>query len=229
VQAAVSSAAAPNAALARRQAREILAEPRFHAAPVPQPLHGALHTLGRLLEAPLEAVEELVSSLAPSVPGGKPVVWAVLAVALLVVGGLLAARYLRRSLAEPRHELLDGQAMPPATARELEADATRAEDERRYADAVRLRFRAGLVRLAERDMLVLVDSTPNVEVGRLLASGHFDRLARDFDEIVYGGRAARPEDAESARREWRDLLRSLGSQTRPSSAHTQPAATLPRP
>jgi hypothetical protein len=227
VLAAVSSATAPNAALARHQAREILAEPRFHAAPVPQPLHGALHTLGRLLEAPLEVVEELVSSLAPSVPGGKPVVWALLAAALLIVGGLVAARHLRRSLGE-QHEHREGQ-IPPASARELEAAAARAEDERRYADAVRLRFRAGLVRLAERDMLVLVDSTPNVEVARALASGHFDRLARDFDEIVYGGRAARPEDAESARREWRDLLRSLGSHPRASSAHTGTTAPLPGP
>jgi hypothetical protein len=229
VQAAVASAAAPNAALARRQAREILAEARFHAAPVPQPLHGALHTLGRLLEAPLEAVEELVSSLASGVPGGEPVVWGLLAAALLVVGGLVATRHLRRSLAEPQRELLDGEARRPATAGELEADAGRAEDERRYADAVRLRFRAGLVRLAERDMVVLVDSTPNVEVARLVASGHFDRLARDFDEIVYGGRAARPEDAESARREWRDLLRSLGSRPRPNSARTGRAAPLPGP
>jgi hypothetical protein len=39
-----------------------------------------------------------------------------------------------------------------------------------------------------------------------LGSSRFDRLARDFDEIVYGRRPPRPEDVAAARTEWPELL-----------------------
>ena len=48
----------------------------------------------------------------------------------------------------------------------------------------------------------------NVEVSRALRSERFDRLARSFEEIAYGGREAHAEDAAAARREWSQLLGS---------------------
>jgi len=47
---------------------------------------------------------------------------------------------------------------------------------------------------------------PNAAAGRALRSRHFDSLADDFDEVVYGGRPATPQDVESARSEWPVLL-----------------------
>jgi hypothetical protein len=199
-----SAAASAAAALARERARAILAESRFHSGPIPRPLHGLLHAVGRALESPLQALEELVSSLAVDVPGGSTTVWAALAAAVLALTAALAARGARRSLRDPTGGT-EGAART-LRARDLERDATAAEAQERHGDAVRLRFRAGLMRLAE---LELVDGAPsmlNAEVARALDSEDFDRLARRFEQIAYGGREADAEDVRVARREWSSVL-----------------------
>jgi hypothetical protein len=207
-----SSASATNgaAALARSQARAILAEGRFHVAPIPRPLHGVLHAIGRALESPLNAVGELVSKLALSTPGGATVVWAALAALVLALSGLLAVRGSRRALRDPVAGTGAG-AGPPVRAADLQRAAAAAEVEGRHADAVRLRFRAGLLALAESERVEAAPSMLNAEVSRALRSERFDALARRFDEIAYGGRAAIAEDVQTSRREWSRLLGSKES------------------
>jgi hypothetical protein len=202
-----ASATRGAAALARSQARAILAERRFHVAPIPRPLHGVLHAIGEALESPLHGVDELVSKLAASTPGGATVVWAALAALVLAVSGLLAVRGSRRALRGPAAGMGVG-AEPSMRAVDLERDAASAELQGRHADAVRLRFRAGLMRLAESERVETAPSMLNAEVSRALRSERFDALARRFDEIAYGGRAAMQEDAQVARSEWSRLLGS---------------------
>jgi uncharacterized protein DUF4129 len=203
-----ASVAPSDPALAQRAAREILSERRFHAAAVPRPLHGVLQAIGRALEAPLQGIEELFTSTAAAVPGGSITVWGVLGAVVLGLSAMFAHRGARRALREP-----NGAAMPDGAGAQLDAGALRraalaAEREGRHADAVRLRFQAGLLTLGERDLIAFVPSMSNAEVSRALGLGRFDELAHDFDEIVYGGRGALAEDAETARREWETLLDS---------------------
>ena len=74
---------------------------------------------------------------------------------------------------------------------------------------MRLRFRAGLMRLAERDLVADAPEMLNGEVARALRSRSFDALAGRFDEIAYGGaHGAGEADAELSRREWRSVLGS---------------------
>ena len=68
--------------------------------------------------------------------------------------------------------------------------------------ALRLRFRAGLLRLGRARVLPLRPSLRTREARRALRSSRFDRLARDFDEVVYGGRSPSAADVETARTEW---------------------------
>jgi hypothetical protein len=93
------------------------------------------------------------------------------------------------------------------TAAELERAAAVAERERRFDEAVRLRFRAGLLLLADRELVAFQPSMSNSAVACVLRSQRFERLARSFDEIVYGGRPAGSEDVETARSEWQALLK----------------------
>jgi hypothetical protein len=195
------------AALAREQARAILTERRFQQAPIPRPLHGLLHAIGKALESPLNAVGELVSKLAVSTPGGSITVWAVLAALVLAISGLLAVRGSRRALRDPAGDASSGSGLP-LRASDLERDAAEAEAHERRAEAVRLRFRAGLMRLAERELVEAAPSMLNADVSRALRSERFDALARRFDEITYGGRAALEEDSQTSRREWSRLLGS---------------------
>jgi hypothetical protein len=196
------------AAPARGQARAILDEARFHSGPIPRPLHGLLHAVGSALESPLQALEELVSSLGAGVPGGTATVWAILAAVVLALSAMLATRGARRALREPHGGGAGAGTGAPLRASDLERDATAAEAQGHNAEAVRLRFRAGLMRLAERELIEASPSTLNAEVSRALSSERFDRLARSFEEIAYGGRKADPEDVVASRRDWSRLLGS---------------------
>ncbi len=192
------------AAAARRAARDILAESRFHAAPIPRPLHGFLHAVGKLWHPIGQRIDDTFNSIAGSLPGGRAALWTIIAVIVLLAIATLTASSTRRAL----HEAGD-VSLPHGTrasAEALEREATEAERAGRWQDAVRLRFQAGLMRLSERELIDSAASTPNAHLRRALRSEHFDHLARRFDEIVYGGDEAREQDAQDARREWPLLL-----------------------
>jgi hypothetical protein len=200
------AAAAPDAA--RHLARSILSEGRFHQPSFPRPLHGVLRAFGEGLGAPVRGLEDAVDAVGALVPGGVVVVWIVLALLLAGATALLVARHSRRTLSggEAVAGASTGMGERLERASELVAAAEAAERDGRLADAVRLRFRAGLVRLAERGTIAAARSTPTAEVSRVLASPRFDALAHRFDEIAYGDAAPEPEDVEAARREWPAVL-----------------------
>ncbi len=203
-----TSAGPGSAAVARHAAQRILAEARFHSAAVPRPLHGLLRDIGNLIKSPLGAVEELVSSLGSVTPGGATVVWGALAAVILLASGLLAVRGARRALDAPAAAGTSGEQKRAPSAGQLEREALAAERAGRNSDAVRFRFRAGLMRLAEKQRLAGAGSMLNAEVSRALRSQRFDGLARSFDEVAYGGRVADSQDVEISRREWSRLLGS---------------------
>jgi hypothetical protein len=89
---------------------------------------------------------------------------------------------------------------------ELERAAEEAERSGDWERAVRLRFRAGLLRLDEARVLPFRESITSGEVARKLRSREFDGVARAFDEVVYGRRAALADDATGAREGWRRVL-----------------------
>jgi hypothetical protein len=187
---------------ARREAAAILREGRFHNPSVPRPLHGVLHDIGVALTSVGHAVTHAVDRVGRIVPGGSVVVWVVLGLALLAAIGLLARRYSRRALLRESRSDRTSRAGSLERAADLERAAAGAEHEGRFEDAVRLRFRAGLARLAEDGTIRRARSTPNAQLARALHSADFDALARRFDEIAYGDSPAASTDAEEARRRW---------------------------
>jgi hypothetical protein len=184
---------------ARRAARAILAEGRFHAPGVPRPLHGVLTAIGDAVSAPFSAPGHLVDDLSTAVPGGIAGVWAAFAIVVLALTALLARQHAHRAL---RGASAGTSAASPAGGAELERLADRAEHDGRLEDAVRLRFRAGLARLSERRAIASASTVRTAEVSRALHSPPFDRLAHRFDEIAYGGVPAAPDDVAQARRDW---------------------------
>ncbi len=72
---------------------------------------------------------------------------------------------------------------------ELERAADAAERAGRLDDAVRLRFRAGLLRLGSRGAIRYRPSVTTGEVRRVLGSDTFDELARTFEAVAYGGQS----------------------------------------
>jgi hypothetical protein len=180
-----------SATQARQSAAQILAGRRFRGAIVTDPVQRGLDKLGRW-----------IGNLAASAPGGPPVFWLVVGAIVLVLAAVGARRMMRRL--EPTGQAraaVSGETPVDPTA--LERDADDAEARGAFADSVRLRFRAGLLRLSSTDYRASLLTT---EVARRLRSPQFEALAASFDRITYGGAAAGPADAEDARDGWRRVL-----------------------
>lgn len=194
---------------ARQTAKSILAGRRFHGSSVPRPFHGFLVWLGERFRPVRHAVEWL----GRRVPGGDWTVWSVLAAIVLAASALVGFRTARRrgaALLEHGERARRATAVDPAA---LERQANEAEAAGDAARALRLRFRAGLVRLGRARVVPLRESLTSGEARRLVASAEFDVLARTHDEVAYGGRPARSEDAVAARLGWPRVLAAKGVRT----------------
>ena len=194
--------ATASAAEARGQARDILSQSRFTGTTVPGPFHGVLDWMGDRLRSIGDAIDDVL-------PGGRRVVWIVLAALVALLAAIVARRTLTRRV---RVAEAAAAAAAPARddARELERRADAAEAAGDLQAALRLRFRAGLLRLDARGAIEFRPSISTYEVRRALRSVDFDVLAFDFDEVVYGGRTAAPADLESARRRWPQVVEHAG-------------------
>ena len=194
---------AASATDARREAREILSERRFHETDVPRPFRGILLRLG-------DALREAFEWLAERVPGGRATVWTVLAALVVGAAAFAAAKLARRRAGRAVERERLRTAPDRADPRALEREADEAERGGELERALRLRFRAGLIRLDRARAIDLRDSLTSGEVRRRLRSAEFDRLADTFDEVVYGRRPPSPPDVEASRRGWPRVLAEVG-------------------
>ena len=179
---------------ARRDAQEILDGRAYRDSDLPRPLERPFERLGDLLEDGWNALVDVL-------PGGGFTAWTLIALALLGLGALIAARMTRRQVAAQvarARAALTAEEDPRALLRAAE-DAERGGD---LELALRLRFRAGLLDLDQRGLLALRPAMPTGEIARQLRAPAFDALARAFEEVAYGGRAATREDLAQARDAW---------------------------
>ena len=196
-------AAAADPARARQAARDILSEEPFAARDLPRPFAGILRRLGEWFVDP---VRRFLSRLGDSLPDPGSLPWLLLAAAVMVVAVVVVLRLAGdrgRERPDRRAEAWAGDGTDPA---QLEAQAEEAERRGQLAEALRLRFRAGLVRLDRMGVLELRPGLTNRAVARVLRSARFDGLRVDFDEVVYGGRAATADDLGEARTVWPAVL-----------------------
>jgi hypothetical protein len=193
-----------SASEARAQAHEILDQSRYKGAGLPRPLEKPIGWLADRLEPLIDRVNDLGGS----VPGGPPVVWTLLAILVLLLASMITSTSIRRRAIAIERER--AAAVPAAdNPQALEHEASKAERDGQWERAVRLRFRAGLLRLDRRKVLVYRPSLTTGEVARTLKEPAFDEVGARFDEIAYGGRPAEREDAELSERGWKDVLEAV--------------------
>ncbi|MDQ3662490.1 MAG: hypothetical protein M3454_15860 [Actinomycetota bacterium] len=193
---------------ARREAQRVLAQARYREQEVPRPFAGLFALLGRLLEPVGDAFAAAFRFLARLLPGGDSSVWAVLGV-LVVVGAAVVSLRLGRRRAQASAQATAQSHLRSLDERSLERAAAAAALAGDHSKAVRLRFLAGLLRLDKADAITWRPSLITSEVEASICSAEFESLARSFDEIVYGGRAAMPEDSERARAGWQRVLQDV--------------------
>ena len=99
--------------------------------------------------------------------------------------------------------------------RALDRRADAAEAAGDLEAALRLRFRAGLLRLDARGAIEFRPSISTFEVRRTLHDDDFDALAATFDDVVYGGRPPAPDDLAAARERWPRVVKGSTPQQRP--------------
>jgi len=189
---------------ARRTARSILNGRQYHSSPTPRPFRSQLNWIGDRVHGLFESIGRALSHV-PSVLAVSVAIGLVALVAVLLVGVVRA----RRSNPDARR----AEAVPAAPVEdpdELERAADAAERAGRLDDAVRLRFRAGLLRLGSRGAIRYRPSVTTGEVRRVLGSDTFDELARTFEAVAYGGQSATSPDVDAARREWPRVVSTAG-------------------
>ena len=185
----------------RREARRVLGQRRFHGADFPRPFAGPLGWLGDRIQPAIDWIDDR----GVNVPGGPLVLWMILATGVLLAAFTITGTTIRRrALAIERER----RAALPASddPRALEREAERAERDGEWELAVRLRMRAGLLRLDRRKVIVYRPSLTTGEVARAVPSPAFREVGERFDAIAYGGRPAEQDDAEHARRGWAEVL-----------------------
>lgn len=142
---------------------------------------------------------------------GLPLPLAIALVVLALAGGaVLANRGAARRIAESRPRGQADHAEDPLDPRNLERRAQEADARGEYAEAVRLRFRAGLLRLGALRAIRLRPSLTAAGAARELGSEELAGLAGDYEEITFGGREAREQDSERQRSGWRQVISKAG-------------------
>jgi hypothetical protein len=190
------------AAAARDEATRILEGRRYNRSPVPRPLRGALRWLGDRLRP----IGEPLGRAWDRITGN---VWAMGLLAAAVAGlALLVSTRMahHRTAAGVRRAGAGRRSGRDADPDELDRAALAAERAGDLDTAVRLRFRAGVLRL---DRAGLVHDQPALTAGALtrqVPSPHLRALAGTFEEVAYGGRPATPADVDQARAGWPAVL-----------------------
>ncbi len=200
-QAAPPRGGAATPAAARAQARDVLAQRRFQETKVPSPLRSVREQIGAALRSAGRPLQDAFNWLAARVPGGRAVLWALLATFVLAAAAVLAGR-------AGTHEPVAAHAGAGAddeermSAARLREEADRAERDGDLEQALRSRFRAGLVELDSRELIELRPALTNRELLGSVPSPTLAELVDGFEAVAYGGRPADADDLQSARDGW---------------------------
>jgi hypothetical protein len=132
--------------------------------------------------------------------------WVALGLIFAALAWVVARRVMTRRIRASAHEAASLAAERGEDPKSLERRAAEAEAAGNLEAALRLRFRAGLLRLDARGAIDFRPSISTHEVRRALRSSDFDGLSATFDDVVYGGRSPERSDVVSARERWPDVV-----------------------
>lgn len=101
--------------------------------------------------------------------------------------------------------------LDPSDPDDLERLAEEAERNGETATALRLRFQACLLRLAEAGAIKLRPSLTARGAGRQVRSPEFDEMVTSFESVAYGGHEPSEDEARAARESWPRVVERLAA------------------
>lgn len=144
-------------------------------------------------------------------PGRPSYGWLLLAAVLglaVAVAAVIAKRRLRAETDQQRAINVERR----GDADELEDLANTAEAAGRFEEAVRLRFRAGLMRLDDLEVIAYDPALATGAVRGAVHMGEFDAVASQFERVAYSDYAPQRTDVTSHRQGWQTVLDELGGE-----------------
>ncbi len=174
-----------------------------------RPFRGVLSWLGGILHTVFGRPFSWLGGHFPGGEGGLEVVLLACVLGAVAYAASLLSRRTGGVLVERSWSQGDGR----GSGRDPVALERQADEAERRGDlelALRLRFRAGLMRLEKAGSIPRGQRTSR-ELRRALELVEFDRVSRRFDEIVYGRRTPSQGDVEAARSDWRVILDRAGA------------------
>jgi hypothetical protein len=197
---------------AREQARDVLAQRRFAPTGVPAPLRSVRERIGAALRSLGRPFVAAFNWVADWLPGGAGVLWAALAAAALAAAAVVAARAgAGRARAADAGGVAGTARRERVSAARLRQEADRAERRGDLDEALRLRFRAGLVELDSRELIELRPALTNRELLCAVPSPTLVALVDGFESVAYGGRPADADDLRRARDGWPRVADEAGA------------------
>jgi len=187
---------------ARKAARDVLSDGRYRDRSLPRPLRGVFAWIGDRLAPVWRWIEGRFEALAGGLPGGRTALWALLAGSVLAATAMLAIRAASRRQSAVAGSVAAARTGERAGPARLLAEAARAEARGDRDEALRLRFRAGLLDLDRRELIELRPALTNRELLGAVPSPTLGGLVTGFESVAYGGRCADDEDLLLAREGW---------------------------
>lgn len=137
--------------------------------------------------------------------------WLLLA-AMLVLAVVVAAVIARRRLGAEIDQQRAIDVERRGDAAELEDLANAAEAAGRFQDALRLRFRAGLMRLDDLDVIAYDPALATGAIRSAVGMGEFDTVASQFERVAYSDYVPQRTDVTSHQQGWQTVLGELGGE-----------------
>lgn len=144
-------------------------------------------------------------------PGRPSYGWLLLA-AMLVLAVVVATVIARRRISAETDQQRAMDVERRGDAEELEDLANAAEAAGRFEDALRLRFRAGLMRLDDLDVIAYDPAMATGAVRSAVAMAEFDTVASQFERVAYSDYAPQQTDVTSHQQGWQTVLGELGGE-----------------
>ena len=141
-------------------------------------------------------------------PGRPSYGWLLLA-AMLVLAVAVAAVIAKRRLRAETDQQRAIDVERRGDADELEDLASTAEAAGRFEEALRLRFRAGLMRLDDLEVIAYDPALATGAVRNAVHMGEFDAVASQFERVAYSDYAPQRTDVTSHRQGWQTVLGGL--------------------